>query len=92
MQPATDVQHLVIRNPLALCYISYTCGGEHPPNFTVWGRLNVKKGPGTTGAAGCNCEQWDKCLPPPPPNNNNNLNQQADQTKDMALGTSRITW
>ena len=32
----TDGLHLVIRNPLVLCYDSHViCGGEHPPNCTV---------------------------------------------------------
>ena len=29
----TDGWHLVIRNPLALCYMSHISGGGHPPNF-----------------------------------------------------------
>ena len=34
----TDGEHVVIRNPLALCLMSHIDGGEHPPNFTVLGK------------------------------------------------------
>ena len=29
----------MIWNPLALCYISHISGGEHPPNFTILGKM-----------------------------------------------------
>ena len=39
MLRTTNGKHLVIRNTLTLCYIScIRCGGEHPPNFTIWRR------------------------------------------------------
>ena len=33
-----DGEHLVIQNPLALCYILHMSGGERPSNFTVLGK------------------------------------------------------
>ena len=39
MLRTTDGYHLVIRNPLALCYISHMSSGEHPPIFTILRRI-----------------------------------------------------
>ena len=36
----TDGYPLVIRNPLALHYISHIGGGEQPPKFTVLGKTS----------------------------------------------------
>ena len=38
----TDVQHLVIRNPLALRSISHINFGEHAPIFTVLGKTSCE--------------------------------------------------
>ena len=39
MLRTTVWEHSVIRDPLALCYIPGTGGGEHPSNFTANGMI-----------------------------------------------------
>ena len=41
MQRAAGVYHLVVQSLCSLCYSSYISEKEHPPNVTIWGRLNM---------------------------------------------------
>ena len=59
------------RRQAHLPLVNIKCGGEHPPNFTVWGSLNVEPASAGRrvhgmGAECCNCEHRDKQWDGPP--------------------------